>query len=171
MTSQSSIETLRTDFLTMKPIGDALINLGTLVLFWIASSLICAPHPDAFRWEVPNEVRVIFLSVTALIALSNITGLPKQQEQRWKQFGSAFFAPFTISNPQQCAGVMEATGIVFTLLEYPIMRGFGYAQLMVLYGRGAMVNAQYGDWVKALVAAGVSVTAGVLLKDEFYTVL
>ena len=167
----TSIETLRNDFLTMKPIGNAIVNLGTCALLLVAASLICAPHPDAFDWEVPNEVRVIFLSVTALIALSNVTGLPKQQEKRWKEFGPAFFAPMVMANPQQSAGLLESLGIFLTLLDYTILRGVGYAQLMVMYGRGAMVNAQQGDWGKLLVAAGVSLASGLLLKDEFYTVL
>ena len=165
----SSLETIHKNILTMKAFNDVIVNLGTGVLLLIASSLIFAPHPDNFHLEVPDEVRIIFLSITALIALSNLTGIPKQA--RWTEFGPAFFFPFTRKDPQQWAGLLEATGIVLTLMGYPAMRGVGYAALMILYGRGAMVHAKLGELGPAMMAGGVSLTAGLLLKDEFYTVL
>ena len=170
----SKIETLGTctNLLTMKAINDTVVNLGTGLLVLIASSIICAPHPDQFHWEVPNEVRIIFLSITALIALTNVTGIPKQHD-RWQSFGKAYFYPFFQSQEQQqqMAGIMETVGILLTLMGFPIMRGFGYALLMVLYGRGALVHAQLGDFTTTGLAGSVSLLAGLLLKDEFYTVL
>jgi hypothetical protein len=165
---KSKLETLRESIQTMKAINDVMITLGTALLILTASSLIFAPHPDVFRLEVPDDVRIIFLSVTALIALSNVTGVPKQVF--WNDFGTAFYFPFAVENPQQMAGWMESTGIGLTLMGYPAMRGVGYALLMILHGRGAMVHAQLGGYSKMTMAAVVSLAAGLLLKDEFFTV-
>lgn len=164
---KDSIKQLRNSIISMKAINDATVNLGTGLLILLASSLICAPHPDVFRWEVSNDVRVIFLSFTALIALMNVTGIPKQEF--WKEFGAAYF-PGSIEEKQRLAGLLESLGILLTIMEFPTLRGFGYALLMVLYGRGAMVNARLGHYDKMMFATAVSLTSGLLLKDEFYAV-
>jgi hypothetical protein len=125
--------------------------------------------------ELPDDLRAIFLSVTTIFAFMNLTGVPKKVVSRqWEEtgFGELFFPFDGMKNKDRrfLAGIIESLGILLTLTRFVELRGWGYAIPMVMYGRGALVNARIQLW-KALATGSVSFVAGLLLKDEFYTVL
>jgi len=120
--------------------------------------------------EVPDSLRAIFFSVTAIFALSKLTGLPKHfVVNQWEKngFGEAYLPIRSLTNPDRrfLVGVLESSGIGLTLAGNSNLRKLGYGLLLITYGRGSLINARMNPW-RMFVTGGVALVSILLLRAE-----
>ena len=102
-------------------------------------------HHHTQHWKAHES----FLLVTSLVALGNVTGLPKKViREQWETsgFGKAFFAPIqqlkTTQQRRQAAGILEFLGILLGASDLAVGALCGYLMLALLYARGASCHVQ-----------------------------
>jgi len=152
-------------------LSDTVTNLGTALLTATVAAFVAGYNRLELNVNLPTpELQTLVLAIVSILALANLTGLPKKLvEDQWENsvFGEKFLPIVELDNrhKRKLAGLIEVCAIVLTLTERPLFRAGGYGVIVIMYGRGAMVNTRV-RLEKALFTLMVAVIAGVLMLVE-----
>jgi len=162
----------------MKYIGNLIVDVGTLALAVLGAVRVhsVVGEKNATIKDDDNAiVAKLFAAVAFLFCFTNLFGIHMRQVQKnWEGFGEKFFPTQKMNNDEKrvVAGSLELIALIFTMLKTPLTRAIGYAVLVTMYGRGALVQAQISRYNRsAIVGVSAAVAAWLLFQQHQATVL
>mmetsp|Transcript_6224 Transcript_6224/g.9717 ORF Transcript_6224/g.9717 Transcript_6224/m.9717 type:complete len:181 (+) Transcript_6224:109-651(+) len=167
----------------MKVVFDHVINAATIVLIAVSVTILTQDTRVSLPLDPPSETvkRMMWLAAMS-IAFLNVLGPKGPVDKLWVErgFGDKFF-PCCNQETSKCrccekilppkrvlAGVLELTALVLQMLDPDVEKTIGkvgFAMLMVMYARGAMIQFQLAS-VGFFFATIVALICGWILLTE-----
>lgn len=148
-------------------LSNIFLNAITIYAALVAAALIAGLRQVPFSLRVPVLsvwFQTLFKYITGMFCATNLLGIPRHfVDDLWERtiFGETFIPTSSLTNSQKrvLAGLGELVGIALTDSIHWRVRATGYAILMIMFGRGALINTRI-SMTKAMIAGSVAAVAG-----------